>query len=52
MLFPTHEQARNFGVQTLEVTVWEYADGQPSDYRPIYKAADSVAARQSNDSAG
>jgi 3D (Asp-Asp-Asp) domain-containing protein len=29
MLYPTHEQARVWGAQQLEVTVWEYADGQP-----------------------
>ncbi|MCE9591775.1 MAG: 3D domain-containing protein [Planctomycetes bacterium] len=26
LLFPTHEQARQFGRKTLTVTVWEYAD--------------------------
>lgn len=26
LLFPTHEQARAWGVKTLDVTVWEYAD--------------------------
>lgn len=26
MLYPTHEQARQWGVQKLRVTVWEYAD--------------------------
>ena len=26
LLFPTHEQARAWGVRTLDVTVWEYAD--------------------------
>jgi 3D (Asp-Asp-Asp) domain-containing protein len=29
VLFPTHERALEWGVQELEVTVWEYADGAP-----------------------
>lgn len=45
VLFPTHEQACRFGVRTVEVTVWQYADGQPSDYQPLYNAASSVIAR-------
>lgn len=28
VLFPTHREARQFGVKRLRVTVWEYADGQ------------------------
>lgn len=28
VLYPTHEQARRWGRQTLRVTVWEYADGK------------------------
>lgn len=31
VLFPTHEQARAWGVRKLRVTVWEYADGKPKD---------------------
>lgn len=31
VLFPTHQQARKWGVQRLAVTVWQYADGQPAD---------------------
>lgn len=27
ILFPTHEQARKWGVKKLPITVWEYADG-------------------------
>lgn len=30
LLFPTHRQARAWGVQNLPVTVWEYADGKPA----------------------
>ena len=30
-LFPTHEQAREWGRQKLLVTVWEYADGKPAE---------------------
>ena len=42
MLYPTHEQALRWGSQKLEVTVWEYADGLPHDYQPIYHADSSV----------
>jgi len=31
LMFPTHEQARKWGRQRLQVTVWEYADGKPMD---------------------
>lgn len=31
LLFPTHEQARQWGVQRLLVTVWGYADGRPAE---------------------
>jgi 3D (Asp-Asp-Asp) domain-containing protein len=31
VLFPTHEQAKKFGVRRILVTVWEYADGKPRD---------------------
>jgi 3D (Asp-Asp-Asp) domain-containing protein len=30
LLFPTHEQARQWGVKKLTVTVWEYVDGKPA----------------------
>jgi 3D (Asp-Asp-Asp) domain-containing protein len=42
VLFPTHQQAVNFGIRMLEITVWEYADGEPSDYQPRYHRAASV----------
>jgi 3D (Asp-Asp-Asp) domain-containing protein len=29
VLFPTHEQAREWGVKKLKVTVWEFVDGSP-----------------------
>lgn len=29
VLFPTHEEARKWGVRKIKVTVWEYADGLP-----------------------
>jgi 3D (Asp-Asp-Asp) domain-containing protein len=29
VLYATHEQARQWGVQRLQVTIWEYADGLP-----------------------
>lgn len=31
VLYPTHERARQWGVQKLAVVVWEYADGAPAD---------------------
>ena len=31
LLFPTHEDARQWGVKRLLVTVWDYADGKPAD---------------------
>ncbi len=30
LLFPTHAQARDWGVRRLKVTVYEYADGAPA----------------------
>lgn len=33
VLYPTHERARQWGVQKLEVTIWEYADGKPANFR-------------------
>jgi len=33
VLYPTHERALQWGVQEMEVTVWEYADGKPDDFR-------------------
>lgn len=31
VLYPTHDRARQWGRQKLQVTVWEYADGKPGD---------------------
>ncbi len=31
VLFPTHEQARAWGVRTIKVVVWEYCDGLPAE---------------------
>lgn len=31
LLFPTHEQARQWGKKKLLVTVWAYADGKPAE---------------------
>jgi len=36
VLFPTHGQALQWGVQHLDVTIWEYADGRPNDFKSIY----------------
>jgi 3D (Asp-Asp-Asp) domain-containing protein len=33
VLFATHEEAIRWGVKTLDVTVYEYADGKPNDFR-------------------
>ncbi|MBL9147124.1 MAG: 3D domain-containing protein [Phycisphaerae bacterium] len=33
VLFATHEEAIQWGVKTLDVTVYEYADGKPNDFR-------------------
>lgn len=30
LLFPSHEAALQWGVKTLDVVVWEYADGKPA----------------------
>jgi 3D (Asp-Asp-Asp) domain-containing protein len=29
LLYPTHEEALEWGVRFVPVTVWEYADGKP-----------------------
>ncbi len=31
LLFPTHEQARQWGRQRVLITVWEFADGKPAE---------------------
>jgi 3D (Asp-Asp-Asp) domain-containing protein len=39
VLFPTHEQARAWGVRRVTVTVWDYADGEPrTNWRRIRDA--------------
>lgn len=35
-LFATHQEALEWGVQELEVTIWEYADGKADDFHAIY----------------
>jgi 3D (Asp-Asp-Asp) domain-containing protein len=42
LLYPTHEQAEQWGAQRLEVTVWEYADGQPNDFEIRYNSASAL----------
>jgi 3D (Asp-Asp-Asp) domain-containing protein len=37
VLFPTHEQARAWGAQRLDVVVWEYADGRPHGFRQAHR---------------
>lgn len=44
VLYATHEQAQKWGRQTLQITVWEYADGRASDFEPRYHRASSVVA--------
>lgn len=36
VLYATHRQARAWGVRDLEVTVWEYADGEPPGFRAYW----------------
>ena len=36
VLFPTHGQALHWGVRHLDITIWEYADGKPNDFKSIY----------------
>lgn len=37
VLYPTHERAMQWGVQRLEVTIWEYADGKPNGFRQSHR---------------
>jgi len=37
VLYATHEQARTWGVKDVAVTVWEYADGKPNDFRQTHR---------------
>jgi 3D (Asp-Asp-Asp) domain-containing protein len=37
VLYPTHERALRWGVQELEVTVWDYADGAPNGFRQNHR---------------
>ncbi len=37
VLYPTHERALQWGVQRLEVTIWEYADGKPNGFRQNHR---------------
>lgn len=39
MLFATDALARKWGTQRLSVTVWEYADGKPNDFKTCYTGA-------------
>ena len=42
VLYPTHEIALRWGVQELEVTVWEYADGLPNGFKARFNSASAV----------
>lgn len=42
MLYPTHNQARVWGAQQLEITVWEYADGLPSGFKARFNSASAI----------
>lgn len=35
VLFPTHREAIAWGRKTVEVTVWEHADGAPSGFKRV-----------------
>jgi len=35
VLYPTHEVAVLWGVQEIDVTVWDYADGLPNGFRRV-----------------
>jgi len=37
VLYATHDRALRWGVRELEVTIWEYADGKPNDFRSRYR---------------
>ncbi len=37
VLYATHEQALQWGVQELEVTIWDYADGEPNGFRQNHR---------------
>jgi 3D (Asp-Asp-Asp) domain-containing protein len=37
VLYPSHETALQWGVQRLDVTVWEYADGKPNGFRERHR---------------
>ena len=39
VLYPTHELAVQWGVQELDVEVWDYADGLPSGFRRMRRPA-------------
>lgn len=39
VLYPSHEIAVQWGVQELDVEVWEYADGLPSGFRRVRRPA-------------
>ncbi len=37
VLYPTHAIARQWGVQNIDVIVWEYADGEPNGFRTNHR---------------
>lgn len=37
VLYGSHAEARQWGVQTLDVTVWEYADGEGAKFRTAHR---------------
>jgi 3D (Asp-Asp-Asp) domain-containing protein len=39
VLFPTHEEAVRWGVRALDVTIWEYSDGKPNDFKRFRRPA-------------
>jgi 3D (Asp-Asp-Asp) domain-containing protein len=39
VLYPTHEVAMEWGIQELDVEVWDYADGLPNGFRRVRRPA-------------
>lgn len=44
VLFPSHEQARRWGVRDVTVTIYEYDDGEPNGFREAHAKRRTAAA--------
>lgn len=49
VLFPTHEQAKRWGVRDLKVTIYEYDDGEPNGFRENHARKPQPAATKAAD---